>query len=79
MSIERQWCEEKKFKSNQCPNAIIRIDKNSGISCLSLIFNLSNPRMTIQHWHAKNSSRLQDMESHILFFLYIDTNLWLSG
>ena len=49
-------------------NAIRCIDKgfavtNSGISCLALIFNLSNSRMT--NLPAKNCLRLRDMKSHI--------------
>ena len=57
----------------QCNN--ICIDKrfaikNSGISCLALIFNLSNPRMTflLANKLVLATSRLQDMTNQILFF-----------
>ena len=45
-------CKEKIFQLQSMLNAIIYHDqrfdvKNSGISCLTLILNLSNPRMTM--------------------------------
>ena len=43
--------------------------RNSGISRLALIFNLSNSRATILH--AKNSSRLSDTTTHICFSLLL--------
>ena len=54
MNIEQKLCKEKIFQLKSMPNTIRCIDKrfevkNSGISCLALIFNLSNPRMTILH------------------------------
>ena len=54
MNIEQKLCKEKIFQLKSMPNAIRCIDKrfevkNSGISCLALIFNLSSPRMTILH------------------------------
>ena len=50
MSIEQKLCK----------NAIRCIDqrlelKNSGISCMVLIFNLKNPRTTRTFMYAKNS------------------------
>ena len=54
MNIEQKLCKEKIFQLKSMSNAIRCIDKrfkvkNSGISCLALIFNLSSPRMTILH------------------------------
>ena len=51
MSIEQKLCKVKIFHFQSMLNAIRCIDqrftfKNSGILCLALIFNLSNPRMT---------------------------------
>ena len=52
--IEQKLCEVKIFQLQSMPNARRYTDKrfpveDSGISCLALIFNLSNPRTTIQH------------------------------
>ena len=54
MSIEQKLCEVKIFQLQSMSNAIRCIDqrfafKNSGISCLALIFNLSNLRTTVLH------------------------------
>ena len=52
--------------------------KNSGICCLALIFNLSNPKTTILH--AKNlfkKPEVANTTSHVLFFLQINTHSWL--
>ena len=52
--------------------------KKSGISCLALISNLSNPRMVILH--AKNWSKLTRYDKlYTIFIWYVKTNLWLSG
>ena len=64
MSIERKLREVKLFQLPSLSNAITYIDrtsavKNSGISFLTLIFNLSNPITTILH-AKKLVSRLQD-------------------
>ena len=57
MSNEENMCEVKTFQFQSMSNAIrcidqrfaFKIDKNSGISCLAWIFNLSNLRTTILH------------------------------
>ena len=56
MSIEQTWklCKVKFFQLQSMSNAIRYINQrfafnNSGTSCLDLIFNLSNPRMTSLH------------------------------
>ena len=76
MSIEQIHCYGKIFQLQSFPNFMICIEKkfavkNSGVSCLASILDLSNPNMKILHcgctW--KIGSRLQDMTSHILCFL----------
>ena len=73
----------------QLGNVIRRIDqrfafKNSGISCLALIFNLSSPRTTVLY-AKKSVGALQVAkydESYALSFeqwIVLDTNLCLSG
>ena len=63
MSTEQKMCEEKIFQLQPMSNALISVTvvtysdtrfaaKNSGLSCLALIFKLSYTRMTILH--AKN-------------------------
>ena len=52
MSIEQKLYKVKIFQLQSMSNAIRCIDqrfvfKNSGISCLALIFNSNNPRTTI--------------------------------
>ena len=54
MRNEQNLCEMKIFQLKSMSNAIRWIDqrftfKTSGISCLALIFNLSNLRATILH------------------------------
>ena len=73
MSIEQKLCEEKLdlFQLQSMSNQITCIDKsfavkNSGISWMPLIFNLSNPRTTILH--AKISSRSLYVMGGVLFF-----------
>ena len=52
--------------------------KNSGFSCLALIFVLSNPRRTILH-AKKAVADCATLQVIYCFFLHIDTNQWLSG
>ena len=52
VSIEQKMCEEKIFELQSMSNSTTPHDKrfavkNSGTSCLALIFNLSHPRMMI--------------------------------
>ena len=54
MIVEQKICEEKKFQLQSMSNAITCIDKrfadnNSSISCLTIIFTLSNQTLTILH------------------------------
>ena len=63
-------------------NVITYIDKrfvvkNSGILCLTLIFNLSNLRMTIVHANWFKVARYD--KSCTVLFQWNDTNSWLSG
>ena len=84
MSIEQNWFKVKIFQLQSMLNAIRCINqrfafKNSGISCLALIFNLNNPITTVLH--AKKlvaGCEMQNM-GHIPFFLAINMNQWLSG
>ena len=62
------------------PYAITRVDqrfasaiKNTSISCLTSIFDVSNPKLKIKP--AKICSRLRDMTIDIPFFQHIVTNL----
>ena len=84
MSIEQKLCKVKIFQLQSMSNAIRCIDqrfafKNSGISCLALIFNFNNPRTTVLK--AKKSvaatCRRRNATSHIPFNRAIDTNQWL--
>ena len=65
-------CEDKKFQLQSMSNVIICIDKrfavkNSDVSCLALIFNLSIPIMTILQ--TKNWFKVaRHDESYTFFF-----------
>ena len=80
MSIQRKLCAVKIFQLQSMSNATRSINqrlafKNSGISCMALIFNLNNPRTTILH--AKDTSSHE--REKFCFFQFVDANLWLSG
>ena len=54
MSNEQKLCEVKIFQLQSMSNAVRCIDqrfafKNSGISCLALIYNLNNPRTAVMY------------------------------
>ena len=54
MSVEQKLCDVKNFQLQSMSNAITCIDKrfvvkDSGRSCVALIFNLSNQKTTILH------------------------------
>ena len=78
LSIEQKWCEHcevKLFQLHSMLNAIRCIDqrfafKNSGSSCLALIFNLNNSRTT-NLYTQKIGCRLRDTTSNIPFFSVI--------
>ena len=72
MSIEQKLCEVKIFQLQSMLNAIRCIDqrfvfKNSRISCLTLIFKLKNPSMTVLY-AKKSVEGGENMTSHILLF-----------
>ena len=83
LSIEQKLCELKIFQLQSMSNAKRCIDqrfafKNSGVSCLALIFNLKNPSTTVLY--LKKSVAGGVIQRLIYrFFRTIDTNLWLSG
>ena len=81
MSIEQKLCEVKIFQLQSMSNAIRCIGqrfKDSGITCLALIFNLKNPSMTVLY--AKKSVAGGKIRRVMYcFFRAIDTNQWLSG
>ena len=70
MSNEQNLCEVKIFQLKSMSNAIRCIDqrfafKNSGISCLALIFNLRNLRM-----HSKKQLPVaKQVMSCVVFFV----------
>ena len=78
--IELNLCEVKIFLLQSLSNAITCIDqrfadKDSGISCLALIFNLSNPNRTMLH--AKNQFKVViPCESYTVFFT---KTIWTHG
>ena len=84
MSIQEKMCEVTMFQLQSISNATRCIDhrfaiKNYGISCLALLFNLSDDlRTTILH--AKKTGAGCEIQRVIYsFFLKIDMNLWLLG
>ena len=82
MSFEQKLRKVKIFRLQSMSNAIRCINqrfafKSSGISCLALIFNLSNLRTTILQ--AKKLLQVATLQVTYCFFPLIDTNLWLSG
>ena len=83
MSIEQKLCKLKIYQLQSMLNAIRCIDqrfvfKNSGISCLALIFNLKNLSTTVLY--AKISVAGCEIQRVIYcFFPEFYTNQWLSG
>ena len=83
MSIEQKLCEVKIFQLQSMSNAIRCIDQrfafeNSRISCLALIFNLTNPSTTVLY--AKKLVAGGEIRRVIFcFFQAVDTNQRLSG
>ena len=88
MTIEQKLCEVKIFQIQYMSNAIKCTDqrfafknfriscKNSGISCLALIFNLSYPRKTVLY--AKiDGCRLRNTTSHI--YIYFEQPIRTTG
>ena len=79
MSIEQKLCKLKIYQLQSMLNAIRCIDqrfvfKNSGISCLALIFNLKNLSTTVLY--AKKLVAGGEIRRVIYrFFQAIDTNL----
>ena len=70
MSIEQNLCKAKIFPFQSMSNVIRCINqrlefKNSGISCLALIFNLNNLRMIILY--AKNQMQVAKYQSYTIF------------
>ena len=83
MSNKQKLCKVKIFQLQSMSNAIRGIDqrfsfKNSGISCLALIFNLSYPRTKILH-AKKAVADCERLQLIYRFFQHTDTNPWLSG
>ena len=88
MSIEQKLCKVKILKLQSMSSLITCIDKrfevtNSGISCLALILNSSNPRTTILH--ARNRFKVARYDKSSTVFVWrsivvpLDTNSSLSG
>ena len=83
VSIKQNLCKLKIFPLQSMWNAIRCIDqrfafKNSGISCLAMIFNLNNQKTTV--WCAKKSVAVGEiLRVMYQFFPDINTNQRLSG
>ena len=82
MSIEQKMCKVKIFQLQSISNAMIYIDKrfvvkNSGISCLALIFNLSNPRTTVLHVKIRFKVAICDESYTVFFARSIPTHCWV--
>ena len=72
MSVEQKLCKVKIFQLKSMSNVRRCIDqryafKNSGISCLALMFNLSNLRTTILH-SKKQLPVAKHVKSYAIFF-----------
>ena len=65
MSIEHKLCEVKRYQATRCINQRF-VFKNSGISCLALIFNLKNLSTTVL-CAKKLVCRWRNTTSHIPF------------
>ena len=77
MSIEHKLCEVKRYQATRCINQRF-VFKNSGISCLALIFNLKNLSTTVLY-EKKSVAGGEIRRVVYSFFRAIDTNQWLSG
>ena len=77
MSIEEQLCKVENTStpiyvySTRCINQRFEL-KNYGISCLALMFNMSNPRTTILH--AKK--QLQVARGNKLYTVFFEKSIW---
>ena len=88
ISIEQKMCEEKTLQPQSLSNAMRCFDQRFAVenfwaSCLIKIFDLSHPKVKIQHakiWFMKKiGSSLWDTMIHILFLSTWHTDLWLKG
>ena len=73
LSIEQKLCELKIFQLQSMSNAKRCIDqrfafKNSGVSCLALIFNLKNPSTTVLY----EKTRLQVAKYDKLYTIFFE-------
>ena len=82
MSIEQKLCKVKILKLQSMSSLITCIDKrfevtNSGISCLALILNSSNPRTTILHARNRFKVARYDKSSTVFVGRSIWTHRWV--
>ena len=75
-------CKEKFFQFQSMSSVIICIDqkfsvKNYDVSCLTLKFDMWNPKMKI--WHTTNQSQFARCDDSCTVFRLNNTSLWLSG